>query len=210
MIQEKGKELRQKLLEAVSAVASQIAKAAESLRVHPERLRRFVYGLIALAAGYFISRESALLARRLLTQSVAARKSPPSTSERGHSSTGAPQGPHIRCGSGLPLVEEPPRAKTSRRSRASRRYLVRHSVAKSYAPDAGFSRAPLFGNATPPTGRRLVGRDRRRHGRAGGDGREAGAAQYGFLRRFALKSVKRDVHAHGRRGRRRCADLRRP
>ena len=45
-------------------VAAEVQRAAESLKTHPERLRRFVFGLIGLAAGYFTTREAALLARR--------------------------------------------------------------------------------------------------------------------------------------------------
>ncbi len=68
MIRARGAETRQKLLEAITAVAAEVQRAAESLKTHPERLRRFVFGLIGLAAGYFTTREAALLARRLLTQ----------------------------------------------------------------------------------------------------------------------------------------------
>lgn len=68
MIRAQGAEMRRKLLEAITAVAGEVAKAADSLRLHPERLRRFVLGLVGVAGGYFATRESALLARRLLTQ----------------------------------------------------------------------------------------------------------------------------------------------
>lgn len=68
MIRARGAETRQKLLEAITAVAAEVQRAAESLKTHPERLRRFCFGLIGLAAGYFTTREAALLARRLLTQ----------------------------------------------------------------------------------------------------------------------------------------------
>lgn len=68
MIRAQGAETRKKLLEAIAAVADQVRQAAESLKTHPERLRRFCGGLVGLAAGYFTTREAALLARRLLTQ----------------------------------------------------------------------------------------------------------------------------------------------
>ena len=69
MIRARGAETRQKLLEAITAVAAEVQRAAESLKTHPERLRRFVFGLIGLAAGYFTTREAALLARGVsLTQ----------------------------------------------------------------------------------------------------------------------------------------------
>ena len=68
MIRARGAETRQKLLEAITAVAAEVQRAAESLKTHPERLRRFCFGLTGLAAGYFTTREAALLARRLLTQ----------------------------------------------------------------------------------------------------------------------------------------------
>ena len=68
MIRAQGAETRRKLLEAITAIAGEVAKAADSMRLHPERLRRFVLGLVGLAGGYFTTRESALLARRLLTQ----------------------------------------------------------------------------------------------------------------------------------------------
>ena len=61
MIRARGAETRQKLLEAITAVAAEVQRAAESLKTHPERLRRFVFGLIGLAAGYFTTREAALL-----------------------------------------------------------------------------------------------------------------------------------------------------
>uniref|UniRef100_A0A7S3JSF0 AAA+ ATPase domain-containing protein n=1 Tax=Aureoumbra lagunensis TaxID=44058 RepID=A0A7S3JSF0_9STRA len=66
LIEARGEEQRQKLLQLLYAISSEFAGAAESLHSNPQRLWRLALGLVVLLAGCFMSRESAILCRNLL------------------------------------------------------------------------------------------------------------------------------------------------
>ena len=64
----RGEALRQNVLEAIDAIAAEIAAFSTSLRSKPQRAQRFFLSIAAIVAGYFFTRETAILARKLITQ----------------------------------------------------------------------------------------------------------------------------------------------
>lgn len=66
LVNARGDEQRQTVLTAIKAMAGEVATAATTLRFNPERLRRLVMGLAFLICSFFVSRESAVFARRML------------------------------------------------------------------------------------------------------------------------------------------------
>lgn len=63
LIRASGEERRKTMVDAIGAAADTIKNARTS--INPERLRRMVLGLASVVAAYFVSRETAILARTL-------------------------------------------------------------------------------------------------------------------------------------------------